>query len=293
MGEVPPATLGVLLAEARRRLARGGVDDPGLEARLIVEHFTETTLTDAVVAPERDVGEGAVRDVLCAVDRRLEGVPVHRILGYREFYGVRLALSPETLEPRPDTEALVELALEEARRIIALVGHCRILDLGTGTGAVAIALLSALPESTAMGVDFSREALATAKANADINGVGARFGALWSDWLTSVDGTYDLIVSNPPYIPTRDLETLSRGVRDHDPRAALDGGADGLDFYRRLATGAHLYLEAQGAVAVEVGYDQHQAVAAIFEAEGCRVAGTRTDLAGHERAMLLRIEGSR
>lgn len=292
MGEALPATLGALLAEVRRRLAGGDADDPALEARLIVEHFTETTLTDAVVAPEREVGKDAAHKVLCAVDRRLEGVPVHRILGYRDFYGLRLALSPETLEPRPDTEALVELALEEARRIVAVKGHCRILDLGTGTGAVAIALLCALPESVAVGVDFSRGALATAKANADIYRVGTRFAVLWSDWLSSVDGMFDLIVSNPPYIPTKDLETLSRGVREHDLMAALDGGADGLDFYRKLAMGAHRHLDALGTVVMEIGYDQRQAVEAVFRAQRYRLAGVRTDLGGHERAISLRIEGS-
>lgn len=292
MGEVSPATLGALLREARRRLARGDVDDPALEARLIVEHYTKTTLTDAVVAPERAVEESEARCVLRAVDRRLEGTPVYRILGYREFHGLRMALSPETLEPRPDTEVLVDLALEEACRVVELKGHCRILDLGTGTGAVAIALLNAVPQGTAVGGDFSPEALATAKSNADMLGVGARFTALQSDWLASVDGTFDLIVSNPPYIPTRDVETLSRGVREHDPMAALDGGADGLVFYRKLARDAHRHLDAQGAIVVEMGYDQRRAVEAVFAAHGFRLSAMRHDLAGHERAMSLRFGAS-
>src|SRR5690606_6983989 len=192
------------------------VPDPGLEARLLVEHFTATTRAEAIAHPARPIAESAVHAVLAAAMLRGEGTPLHRILGYREFYGLPLVLSPETLEPRPDTETLVDLVLPEARRIAEAKGTCRILDLGTGTGAIALALLSVVPEALAIGTDISQEALATARRNADINGYGARFAALCSNWLERVEGRFDLIVSNPPYIATAELEKLPRDVREHD-----------------------------------------------------------------------------
>ncbi|WP_159586516.1 peptide chain release factor N(5)-glutamine methyltransferase [Chelativorans xinjiangense] len=280
------ATLDTLSKAVRRRLAECGIEAADFEARLLVEHFTGTTRSDAIINPHRPVTRQAAGEIDAALVRRCAGEPVYRILGFREFYGLTLKLSRETLEPRPDTETLVELALPEARRIAAARGRCRILDLGTGTGAIALALLSAVPEAEAVGVDISEEALATACANADINGQGARFAALRSNWLTDVDGMFDLIVSNPPYIPTDDLETLSREVREHDPRAALDGGADGLDFYRSIAAGAHRHLNSEGAVAVETGYNQKSAVEAIFAEEGYRTVRTARDLGGRDRAML-------
>jgi release factor glutamine methyltransferase len=281
-----PRTLGALLAHARQALAEAGVDDPALEARFIVEHFSNTGRTDAIVAPERMVDKAAAEEIVAAVERRCAGEPVHRIIGYREFYGLKLIISPETLEPRPDTETLVDLAVPEVRRIAQAKGRCRILDLGTGTGAIALALLSAVPQAEAVGVDISAGALETARRNADMNGQAARFTALRSDWLTNVDGQFDLIVSNPPYIRTAELEILPRDVREHDPRAALDGGSDGLTPYRRIAAGARSRLAAEGLIAVETGYDQKDAVAAIFAAEGFAVLGTARDLGGRDRAML-------
>jgi len=284
--DLPPRTLGALIDYARRRLAEAEVDEPALEARIIVEHFTETTRTDAIAAPGRIVEADIVEKIASAVERRMTGVPVHRILGFREFYGLKLMLSPETLEPRPDTETLVEIALPEVRRIAKEKGGCRILDLGTGTGAIALALLSAVPEAEAIGTDISEGALETAQRNANINDVAARFTALRSDWLENVEGRFDLIVSNPPYIATDEVEMLPRDVREHDPSAALDGGADGLRAYRLIAAGARDRLTGEGLIAVETGYDQKAAVAAIFAAEGFALLKAARDLGGRDRAML-------
>lgn len=292
MAEASPATLGALLQDARRLLAEAGIAEAALEARLLVEHFTATTRAEAIAAPERPVAAAAADALMEALRRRRDGVPVHRILGYREFYGLRLTLSPGTLEPRPDTETLVDLVLPHARRTVARTGRCRILDLGTGSGAIALALLSAVPQAEAVGVDICEDALATARANADMNGYGARFRALWSEWLRDVEGRFDLIVSNPPYIPTADLDTLSREVREHDPRRALDGGADGLDFYRAMAQGARRHLAAEGAVAVETGHDQKAAVEAVFSACGWRLVVAARDLGGRDRAMMFRPQGN-
>lgn len=288
MDDDRPATLGALLKISRLRLAAAGVEDPALEARLLVEHYTGASWTDMIARPEQAVAGAAAEATLEAVARREAGMPVHRILGHRMFYGLKLSLSPQTLEPRPDTETLVELALPEARRIAAKQGSCRILDLGTGTGAIALALIGQVAEADALGVDISEDALATARANADMNGLGWRFGTLKSDVFAEVEGCFDLIVSNPPYIPTAVLETLSREVREHDPRIALDGGPDGLDFYRRIAEGAGRHLAPEGAIAVETGHDQARAVRDIFASRGLHTARMARDLGGHDRALLVR-----
>ncbi|WP_246727831.1 peptide chain release factor N(5)-glutamine methyltransferase [Chelativorans sp. Marseille-P2723] len=279
-------TLGTLLDEARRRLSEAKVDDPALEARVLVEHFTGTKRIDSITRPASPVETSAVDAVLSAIEQRREGMPIYRSLGYREFYGLKLLMSPETLEPRPDTETLVELALPVVQRIAEQKGGCRILDLGTGTGAIALALLSVVERSIAVGTDISREALATARRNSDIHGLGARFTTLLSNWLESVDGRYDIIISNPPYISAADMETLPREVRQHDPEIALDGGSDGLLPYREIASGAHKHLSEVGLIALETGYDQKEAVAQIFAAEGYTLLSARRDLGGRDRAML-------
>ena len=284
-GSVGAETLGGLLAEARALLAAGGIDSASLEARLLVEHFSETTRTDAVRDPDMVIRPETAAAVRRAVERRLAGAPVHRILGWREFYGLPLRLSPETLEPRGDTEVLVDLALPFVRRIAASRGVCRMIDLGTGTGAIALALLHAEPLSQAIGVDISEDALATAAFNADMTGVSDRFEALRSDWFDRVEGKFDLIVSNPPYIPSADLPGLQREVRDHDPRRALDGGPDGLDAYRVIAGESHRYLDTHGWIAVEIGYDQKIAVTGLFEDAGYRLVGEADDLGGRHRAL--------
>lgn len=280
------STLGSLLAETRTRLAASGIESAALEARLLVEHFTGTFRIDAIREPNRLLKPDAVAAVEDAAARRLAGEPVHRIIGRREFYGLPLKLSPETLEPRPDTEILVDLVLPFVRRIAASEGACRILDLGTGTGAIALALLDREPKARAVGVDISADALATASTNADMLGASDRFEALQSDWFDKVEGRFHLIVSNPPYIPSGDLESLQAEVRDFDPRRALDGGADGLDAYRVIAAGARNHLLEGARVAVEIGFDQKAKVTTLFENAGYRLVDQARDLAGHDRALV-------
>ena len=158
--------LSALLRHARARLTDGGIQTPDLDARLIVEHFSGTTRNDAIVDPEKEIAPEVEFTIDAAVSRRLAGEPVHRILGYREFYGLKLGLSAGTLEPRPDTETLVDAVLPHLREMVGRTGQCRILDLGTGTGAIALALLSQIPEATATATDISPNALDTASRNA-------------------------------------------------------------------------------------------------------------------------------
>ena len=221
------ATLARVIAAARRRLAAGDIDDPALEARMIVEHFTGTGRADAIGAPWRVVEADAAAGIEDALERRLAGEPVHRIFGYRDFYGLRLRLSPQTLEPRPDTETLVDAMLPFLREIAKREGRCLILDLGTGTGAIALALASQIPQAVVTATDISEEALATAATNAADCGLADRFIPLHSDWFSAIGGKFHAIVSNPPYIPHEEIDGLQAEVRLHDPRQALDGGRTG------------------------------------------------------------------
>ena len=286
MADPLPEALGPLLREARARLVAADVGDPALDARLIVEHFSGTTRTQAIADPERTIDRKAVAAIDAALRRRAGGEPVHRILGYREFYGLRLSLSPETLEPRPDTETLVEAVLPFVKAMAAREGACRILDLGTGTGAIALALLSVVPAATATGVDISAGALATAARNAGQLGLGGRFTTLQSDWFEKVSGRYHVIAANPPYIPSQDIGNLQDEVRDFDPHRALDGGADGLDPYRIIAAEAARFLETESRIAVEIGHTQRNEVNAIFRAAGYAAGEVFGDLGGNDRVLV-------
>lgn len=289
MADALPGMLGPLLKAARERLAAAAVADAGLDARLIVEHFSGTTRTQVIAEPEKVVDAGKVAAIDAALQRRTAGEPVHRILGFREFYGLRLSLSPETLEPRPDTETLVEAILPFVKATAERQGECRILDLGTGTGAIALALLSIVPAATATGVDISQDALATAMRNAEQLGLAGRFEALHSDWFAKVCGQYHVIAANPPYIQSQDIGNLQDEVRDFDPHKALDGGADGLGPYRIIAAEAARFLEAEGRIAVEIGHTQRQEVTDIFAAAGYVLAGAFRDLGGNDRALVFEL----
>ncbi len=283
-------TLSDLLREARHQLTEAGIADAALDARLLVEHFSGTTRTDAITDPDRLIDVRTVDDIQAVLARRIAGEPVHRILGFREFYGLRLSLSKETLEPRPDTETLVEAVLPFVRQTVQRKGTCRILDLGTGTGAIALALLSAVPQANAVGADISADALATAARNARDLGLAGRFSTLQSDWFEKISDRYDAIVSNPPYIGVKEIATLQKEVRDFDPRRALDGGADGLDAYRIIAANAAGYLETGGIVAVEIGNTQKKDVTALFDQAGFTRLQAVRDLGGNDRALVFSQE---
>lgn len=279
-------TLLALLRAARLRLSSADLDDPQAEARILIEHFTGTSRIDLIARADMEVERATVDAVEAAVTRRLAYEPVHRIIGFREFHGLKLFLSAETLEPRPDTETLVDAVLPFVADTAERFGTCRILDLGTGTGAIALALIDKASGATATGVDISADALATARRNAIENGLSARFDTLRSDWFDEISGCYHAIVANPPYIPSQDIPALQPEVRQFDPVRALDGGADGLDPYRTIAAQAAGHLEEDGVVAVEIGHTQKQDVAAIFSAAGYRMESAHRDLGGNDRALI-------
>jgi release factor glutamine methyltransferase len=256
---------------------------------MLVEHFTGGRTEDIVCSPLLAVPADAVARLDSALTRRLAGEPIHRIFGWREFYGLTLSLSPETLEPRPDTETLVNAVLPFARERATATGSCRILDLGTGTGAIPLALLSSVATAIAVATDIAPGALATAHRNAKSLGLAARFTTLESNWFESVSGHFDLIVSNPPYIRSDVIPTLDREVREHDPLLALDGGTDGLDAYRAIAAGAPKHLAEGGLVAVEIGFDQTESASSLFQAAGFVIDQKHADLAGNDRVLLMKM----
>ncbi|HKS60816.1 MAG TPA: peptide chain release factor N(5)-glutamine methyltransferase [Xanthobacteraceae bacterium] len=283
MTAVTPATS---VEQARRRLAasfrNAGLDTPDLDARVLVGHALGLDHAALVAAAARPLGETAGK-IAAFEQRRLAGEPVARIVGAREFWGLPLIVTPAVLVPRPETETVVELALslvDDRKRAL------RIADLGTGTGAILLALLSELPNADGVGTDLSPDALDVARRNAAALGLGGRACFLEGDFAAGLTGRFDLVVSNPPYIATPDIATLAREVRDHDPRLALDGGADGLAAYRAIAADAPRLLG--GHLVVEIGAGQQPDVEFLLTEKGLAIAAVRHDLYGVARAVAAR-----
>jgi release factor glutamine methyltransferase len=274
---------------ARRALAArftaAGIDSAELDARLLTGHALGLELTGMVRAASRTLTLDEADRLDALACRRLAGEPVARILGHKEFWGLPLALSPATLVPRPDTETVVELALEMLRENPARQG-ARIADLGTGTGAILLALLSELHGAVGIGTDISQEALQTARGNATRLGFADRASFIRCDYATGLTGPFDLIVSNPPYIRSGDIDGLAVEVREHDPRAALDGGPDGLDAYRALIPQAARILAPGAVLVVEAGQGQAGAIEGLMAGVGLTPYGSpRADLGGIPRAV--------
>ncbi|MFS8125042.1 peptide chain release factor N(5)-glutamine methyltransferase [Rhizobium sp. BR 250] len=282
------ATIADALAAARKRLQAAGIDDPLLDARLLIAEVVDFSLTDFVMKPDRPVTVEENTRIITMIERRASGEPVHRILGHREFHGLDLLLSKETLEPRPDTEVLVDTLLPALKKVVLARGSARILDMGTGTGAIALALLKECPDATGIGSDISADALETAARNAARNGLAGRFETIRSDWFEKISGRFDIIVSNPPYIRTDIVATLDQEVRNHDPMAALDGGQDGLAPYRLIAADAGRFLVENGIVGVEIGFDQRLDVSAIFASHGFSLLDAVKDYGGNDRVLTFR-----
>ncbi|MBZ5760981.1 MULTISPECIES: peptide chain release factor N(5)-glutamine methyltransferase [Rhizobium] len=279
-------TIGALQASARSRFAEAGLDDPAADAKVLVSGLFGLTFTEIVTRSDQTVdAEGVVR-LEDAIARRLRHEPVHRILGEREFYGLPLRLSPATLEPRADTEILVDSVLPHLRRLVGLHGSIDILDMGTGTGAICLALLHECREAAGLGSDISADALATARGNAERNGLADRFRTAEGSWFTPISGRFHAIVSNPPYIVSDVMPTLAPEVRDFDPTAALDGGRDGLDAYRAIAADAAQFLHDDGVLGLEIGYDQRPTVTALFEGSGFRLIEAARDYGHNDRALI-------
>jgi len=268
------------------RLKIAAIETADLDARLLTGHALGLDLTGLILAAQRQLTPGESARIEEFARRRLAGEPVARILGEKEFWGLPLQLSSATLVPRPDTETVVELALELLRAGGNLDRPLRIADLGTGSGAILLALLSELPAAQGFGTDISEGALQTAGANAARAGLSDRATFVACDYASGLTGPFDLIVSNPPYIRSADIAGLATEVRNHDPLAALDGGADGLDAYRVLIPQAAGLLAPRAALVVEAGEGQSAQIQALMTAAGLMpMIAPKADLAGIPRAV--------
>jgi release factor glutamine methyltransferase len=287
---VSDAFAGQSIEAARRALAvrfrSHGIESPELDARLLIGAVLGLDLTGLIVAAARELSAAESASLQGFADRRIAGEPVARILGMQEFWGLPLTLSAETLVPRPDTETVVAAALELLRGHAIADDRPRIADLGTGSGALLLALLSELPQAFGIGTDIGAEALRTARGNAFSLGLQQRAAFVACDYAQALAGPFDLIVSNPPYIVSAEIDALAVEVRTHDPRRALDGGDDGLDAYRRIIPQAAGLLAPGGLLVVEIGRGQQDDVQALMQATGLQVAAPpKADLAGIARAV--------
>ncbi len=272
-----------VLAEAAQRLADAGVAEPRLDARLLVGAALGLSREAMMAHPERSVSARERDAVDALVKRRAAREPVARILGTREFWSLDFTVTPATLEPRPDSETVIEAALDAfPDRDAALT----VLDLGTGSGCLLLALLSEFPNATGVGVDVSSDAVDAASANAARLGFGARARFVCDDWAQSLGTPFDCILANPPYIPSSDLAGLAPEVA-YDPHAALDGGPDGLSGIESVVDAIQRLLHPQGRAFVEIGAGQSEAGRRLAERKGLTVANMRSDIGGIPRVMAL------
>jgi len=278
-----PETTLAYLELAAKFLAGRGVASPRLDAELLLAQVIATDRVGVYLRFDRPLGSVEVDAYRALIKRRGEGEPVAHLTGRREFWSRAFTVTPDVLVPRPETELVVERALA---MVVSRDRALRVLDLGTGSGAIAVALATELPQAQVTAVDRSEAAVAVATGNAASAGVDGRVRVLVSDWTTALDpgARFDLVVSNPPYIPSDDIAALAPEVR-REPRLALDGGADGLDAYRRIVPDAARVLAPGGALVLEVGAGQAERVAALLTAAGFDAVGRHSDLAGIERVV--------
>jgi release factor glutamine methyltransferase len=268
------------LAQAFRH---AGFGTPELDARVLLSFVTQENPAQ-ILAGEKELTQQQSEQIKIVCARRLAHESVARIIGKRAFWALDFELCPATLEPRPDSETLIEAALEH------LGERCNqplnIIDLGTGSGALLLSLLHECPQGFGVGIDLSFEALATAQKNARANALSLRAQFVCANWLSACGGIFDVMLANPPYIPSAECAALEKEVRLYDPPLALDGGEDGLNAYRTLAAEGMPFLDAKGIFVLEVGHNQAKGVILLFTACGYRLLGTKSDLAGHTRVVV-------
>lgn len=268
---------------AKERLKDAGIDQPAIDARLMLEVAADVTRTEIITDPYRELTpaqETLLDDYLA---RRARREPVSHIIGRKGFWKILLQVNKNVLTPRPETEVIVDEVLKAFPESMEF----QMLDLGVGSGTILLAVLAERPAAKGLGIDVSEEALAVARENAANLDLNTRTALLRGDWTAGLgDAGFDLVVSNPPYIATHVIETLEPEVRDHEPRLALDGGADGLDAYRLLAPEILRVLKPGGMFAVEIGFDQAKDVEALFRQAGGSGVRTVKDLSTHDRVIV-------
>ena len=271
-------TAGEAIITAARRLRVAGVPDAVRDARVLLAHASGISATDMVLAEPEELHTRAANRFERLIAKRLKRVPVSHLIGIREFFGYRFRVSRDVLDPRPETETLVEAALSEP--------FIRLLDIGTGTGCILVTLLAQRSNTTGLGTDISEAACRQARANAALNNVDDRVGIVRTSWTDSITGLFDLIVSNPPYIPLDEWQGLSEEVRLHEPKIALIDFGDGLGGYRAILARSPALLTPGGRFMVEIGPTQGSAVASLFEKVGFYRIACLPDLDGRDRVVV-------
>jgi release factor glutamine methyltransferase len=273
----PRLTVQEALAKATERLTKSQIPSPARDARILMAHALGVDPARITLMAREPVEPEALSTFDDLIRERRDHVPVSHLLGGRDFYGRRFKVTSDVLDPRPETETLIEIALQQP--------FSEVLDLGTGSGCILITLLAERPDAVGIASDASPEALAIARENAAHLGVDGRCDFMQSDWFQWIGGTYDLIVSNPPYIALDEMASLSRDVLDHEPRMALTDHADGLTAYRKIAAGVVPHLTPGGRLLLEIGPTQAQAVTDLLAAAGLIGIATHTDLDGRDRVI--------
>ena len=267
--------------DIKTRLASAGIDTADLEARILLEDIAGVGRSEFLFQRDKPLPSKIESQINVIIERRIAGESLGRVLGYRDFWKSRFYLSADTLEPRPDTEIIIEEVLKEQKQ------PKNILDLGTGTGCILLSLLQEYPNAKGVAVDMAAGACAAAKGNAVRLGLQNRVSILNGSWFDPIPqgSKFDVIVSNPPYIPSQEIRNLQLEVKNHDPILALDGGEDGLSPYKFLCTNLKKYLETDGIVVFEFGAGQEDDIVRIVEESGATLIRTAKDLSGHVRAV--------
>lgn len=291
--------LSAIHIQMREKLQNSGVETAALDARLLLQHVLNASHADMIANPDRKISDEEASRLYNMTERRASGEPVSKIIGMKEFYGRDFIVTADTLDPRPETEVLIECALRFAKESDIALSHreregprncgegegLKILDLGTGTGCIALTLLLELPDARAICVDVSDAALEITKNNAEKHGVLDRVTFIQSNWFENITDSYDLIVSNPPYIPESDIESLSKDVRKFDPILALNGGGDGLNPYKIIFSHLHAHLNYGGAAFFEIGFLQSEDITRLVKESRIRMVGITPDIAGIPRVV--------
>jgi len=271
--------LSEILRSSAEKLKQAWVGNPKLDAQILIEHALDLDRAELLSQSKRTIKANEKKAIDTLLSQRISGKSVARILGKREFWSLEFSMNEDTLEPRPDSETLVEAVLKHAEN------KNSILDLGTGTGCLLLALLHELPEAKGLGIDKSPRAVEQAKANAKNLGLASRATFKLGNWLEGLSETFDIVVCNPPYIPSQEIQTLMRELRDFDPHLALDGGKDGLKPYRLLIPLLKDFLTTGGLVAFEVGLRQADRVVALFKENGYADIAVDRDMSGIDRCV--------
>lgn len=285
-----PVDIAALLARATRELAAVGIDGAGREARLLLQHVSAIPISTQIAFGERLLDATVIAAFDKALARRCGREPLSHILGCREFWSMSFRVTSDTLDPRPDSEALIDAVLGELRQedSASVDRPLRLIDFGTGSGCLLLALLSELPQARGLGIDLNPGAVAVATANAMRLGLSQRAVIKKGNWDSGVRESFDIVISNPPYIPSEEIPGLQPEVAFFEPRLALDGGADGLAAYRSLADSVSRVMKPNGFAAFEIGAGQGPDVVAIMRMKGLRHIASAHDLQAHERVLIFR-----